>query len=49
MSVVEKQIILPVVTFKHQRVGNEVYLRLVVTETLDQIQNASTAQENLKF
>ena len=49
MSVVEEQIILPVVIVKHQRVGNEVYLRRVVSETLDQIQNTSTAQENLKF
>ena len=49
MSVVEGEISLPVVTFKRQRVGNKVYLRRIVTETLDQIQNASTAQENPKF
>ena len=49
MSVVEEEISLPVVTFKRQRVGNKVYLRRIVTETLDQIQNASTAQENPKF
>ena len=47
-SVVEGEISLPVVTFKRQRVGNKVYLRRIVTETLDQIQNASTAQENPK-
>ena len=49
MSVVEEEITLPVVTLKRQRVGNKVYLRRIVTETLDQIQNASTAQENSKF
>ena len=49
MSVVEEEITLPVVTFKHQRVGNKVYLRRIFTETLNQIQNASTAQENPKF
>ena len=49
MSVVEAKITLPVVTFKRQRVGNKVYLRRTVTGTLDQIQNASTAQENLKL
>ena len=49
MSVVEGEISLPVVTFKRQRVGNKVYLRRIVTETLDQIQNSSTAQENPKF
>ena len=48
MSVVEEEISLPVVTFKYQRVCNKVYLRRIVTETLDQIQNASTAQENPK-
>ena len=42
MSVVDEEIILPVVTFKRQRC-------CIVTETLDQIQNASTAQENPKF
>ena len=40
---------LPVVTIKHQRVGIKVQLRRIVTETLDQIQNAFTAQENPKF
>ena len=40
---------LPVVTIKHQRVGIKVQLRRIVTETLDQIQNASTDQENPKF
>ena len=49
MLVVEEEISLPVVTFKCQRVGNKVYLRRIVTETLDQIQNASVAQENPKF
>ena len=49
MSVVEEEITLPVVTFKRQRVGNKVYLRRIVKETLDQIQNASIAQENPKF
>ena len=49
MSVVEEEITLPVLTFKRQRVDNKVYLRLIVRETLDQIQNASTAQENPKF
>ena len=49
MAVVEKEISLPVVTFKRQRFGNKVYLRRIVTETLDQIQNACTAQENPKF
>ena len=49
MSVVEEAISLPVVTFKRQRVGNKVHLRRIVTETLDQIQNASTAQENPRF
>ena len=49
MSVVEAKITLPVVIFKRQRVGNKVYLRRIVTGTLDQIQNASTAQENLKL
>ena len=49
MSVLEEEIALPVVTFKRQRVGNKAYLRRIVTETLDQVQNASTAQENLKF
>ena len=47
MSVLEEEIALPVVTFKRQRVGNKAYLRRIVTET--QVQNASTAQENLKF
>ena len=37
------------VTFKRQRVGNKVYLRRFVTETLDQIQNASTAQAKPKI
>ena len=32
-----------------QRVGNKIYLRHVLTETLDQIQNASTAQEKFKI
>ena len=45
----KEEITLPVVTFKRQRLGNKVYLRHIVTETLDQIQNASTAQENSKF
>ena len=49
MPVVEEEISLPVVTFMRQRVGNKVYLRRIVTETLDQIQNASTTQENPKF
>ena len=49
MSVVEEEVTLPVVTFKRQRVGNKVYLRRIVKETLDQIQNASIAQENPKF
>ena len=49
MSVVEEEISSPVVIFKRQRVGNNVYLRRIVTETLDQIQNASAAQENPKF
>ena len=49
MSVVEEEISSPVVILKRQRVGNKVYLRRIVTETLDQIQNASTAQENPKF
>ena len=49
VSVVEEEIILPAVTFKRQRVGNKFYLRRVVTETLDQIQNASTVQESSKF
>ena len=49
MAVVEEEISLLVVTFKRQRVGNEVYLRRIVTETLDQIRNASTVQENPKF
>ena len=49
MSVVEEEITLPVVTFTCQRVGIKVYLRRVVTETLDQTQNASTVQENSKF
>ena len=49
MSVVEKEITLPVATFKRWRVGNKIYLRRIVTEILDQIQNASTAQENSKF
>ena len=49
MSVVEEEIILLVVTFTCQRVGIKVYLRRVVTETLDQTQNASTVQENSKF
>ena len=48
MLVVEEEISLPVVTFKRQRVGNKVYLRRIVTETRDQIQNASVAQENPK-
>ena len=47
MSIVEEEITLPVVTFKRQRVGNKVYLRRIVTETLDQIQITSTALENL--
>ena len=38
MSVVEEEITLPVVTFKLQGVGNKVYLRCIVTETLDQVQ-----------
>ena len=45
MPVVEEEI----VTFKRQRVGNKLYLRHIVTDTLDQIQNASTAQENSIF
>ena len=49
MSLVEEEISLPAVTFKLQKVGNKVYLRRIVTETLDRIQNASTAQENPKF
>ena len=49
MSVVEEEISLPVATFKRQRVGNKVYLCRIVTETLDRVQNASTAQENPKF
>ena len=49
MSIVEEEISLPLVTFKCQRVGNKVYLRRNVTETLDQIQNAFAAQENPKF
>ena len=48
MLVVEEEISLPVVTFKRQRVGNKVYLRRIVTETRDQIQSASVAQENPK-
>ena len=46
MSVVKEEIPLPVVTFKRQRVGTKFYLCRIVTEALDQIQNASTAQEN---
>ena len=42
MLVVEEEIILPVVTFKRQRVSNKVYLRFVNTETLGQSQNAYT-------
>ena len=49
MSVAAEEITLIVATFKHQRVGNKVYLSRIVTETLDQIQNASTAQGNPKF
>ena len=49
MSVVEEEITLPVVTFKRQSVGMKVQLRRIVTEALDQIQNASTAQENPRF
>ena len=49
MSVVEEEISLPVVTYKCQSVDNKVYLCRIVTETLDQIQNASIAQENPKF
>ena len=49
MSVVEEEITLPVVTFKRQRFSTKVYLCRIVTETLDQIQNASAAQENPKF
>ena len=49
MSIAEEEISLPVVTFKRQRVGNKVYLHRIVTETLNQIQNASAAQENSKF
>ena len=49
MSVEEEEISLPVVTYKRQSVGNKVYLCRIVTETLDQIQNASIAQENPKF
>ena len=49
MSVVEEETTLPVVTFKRQRVGIKIYFRRIVTETLDQIQNASTAQENPHF
>ena len=49
MSVEEEEISLPVVTYKRQSVGNKVYLCRIVTETLDQIQNASIAQENQKF
>ena len=49
MSVVEEEISLPVATFKRQRVGNKVYLCPIVMETLDRVQNASTAQENPKF
>ena len=49
MSVVEKEINLPAVTFKRQRVSNKVYLRRIVRETLDQIQNASAARKNPKF
>ena len=45
MPVVEEEI----VTFKRQRVGNKLYLHHIVTDTLDQIQNASTAQENSIF
>ena len=38
MLVVKEEIILPVFTFKGQRVGgNKVYLRRVVTVALDQI------------
>ena len=48
MLVLEEEISLPVVTFKRQRVGNKVYLRRIVTETRDQIQNASVAQKNPK-
>ena len=36
MSVVEEQIILTVLTFNRQRVGNKVYLRFVATETKSQ-------------
>ena len=46
MSLVEEETTLPVVTFKRQRVSIKDYLRRIVTETLDQIQNASAAQEN---
>ena len=35
--------------FRRQRVDSKVYLRRIVTETLDQIQNAYSAQENPKF
>ena len=49
MSVVEEDFIFPIVTFKCQRVSNKVYLCCVITETLDLILNASTAQENSKF
>ena len=49
MSVVAEEITLYVVIFKRQRVGNEVYLRRTITETLDQIQHVSAAQENPKF
>ena len=49
MSLVEEEISLSVVTFKLQKDGNKVYLRRIVMETLDRIQNASTAQENPKF
>ena len=33
-------------TFKRQIVDNKAFLRRIVMETLDQIQNTSTAQEN---
>ena len=49
MSVVEEEITLSVVIFKRHWVGNKAYLRRIITETLEQIQNASTAQVNLKF
>ena len=42
------RITLSIITFKCQMVGNKVCLRRIIKETLDQIQDASTAQENPK-